>query len=161
MKVGSYEKLDDALYIWFRQQREKMSKLLVLYWWKRWKYCWRCYAYPESEKVFTGCTGFQWRFCKWHGIRNLSLQGEKASADADATGEFTGDFSSLTSSYSHDQIFVVMKQVYTTTSFPRTHLQVHMREEQMVEKNQRIVLQWMHVLILLDLLSFLFCLLAK
>ena len=23
MKVGSYEKLDDALYIWFRQQREK------------------------------------------------------------------------------------------------------------------------------------------
>ena len=71
----------------------------------------------------------------------MSLQGEKASADADATGEFTGDFSSLTSSYSHDQIFVVMKQVYTTTSFPRTHLQVHMREEQMVEKNQRIVLQ--------------------
>ena len=38
-------------------------------------------------------------------IRNLSLQGEKVSADADATGEYKGDFSSLTSSYSHDQIF--------------------------------------------------------
>ena len=35
----------------------------------------------------------------------MSLQGEKASADADATGEFEGDFSCLTSSYSHDQIF--------------------------------------------------------
>ena len=105
MKVGSYEKLDDALYIWFRQQREKMSHLLVLNWWKMWKYCSRCYVYPESEKVFTGSTRFEWRFCKWHGIRNLSLQGEKASADADATEEFKGDFSSLTSSYSHYQIF--------------------------------------------------------
>ena len=34
----------------------------------------------------------------------MSLQGEKASADADSTEEFKGDFSSLTS-YNHDQIF--------------------------------------------------------
>ena len=90
----------------------------------------------QSEKAFTGSTGFQWRFCKQHGIRNLSLQGEKATADADAAEEFKGDFSSLTSSYSHYHIFNC-----TTVSFLRTHWQVHMREEQMVEKNQRIMLQ--------------------
>ena len=60
--------------------------------------------YPESEKAFTESTRFQWRFCKQHGIRNLSLQGEKASAGVDAADKFKGDFSSLTS-YSHDQIY--------------------------------------------------------
>ena len=61
--------------------------------------------YPESEKTFAGSSGFQWKFRKQHGIRNLSLQGEKASADANAVEAFKGNFSSLTSSYSQDQIF--------------------------------------------------------
>jgi len=36
--------------------------------------------YREASE-FAGSTGWEWRFCKRHGICNLSLQGEKLSAD--------------------------------------------------------------------------------
>jgi len=63
MKIGSYEKQDEALYIWFCQQRERnvpvtgpifMEKARALF----------TLLYPEPERCFTGSTGFQWRFCK-------------------------------------------------------------------------------------------------
>ena len=104
MKVGEYEKLDEALYIWFRQQREKnvpvsgpllMEKARILF----------LMLYGDSDKSFTGSTGFQWRFCKRHGIRNLAIQGEKASADSGAAEDFQHEFPSLISGYNVDQIF--------------------------------------------------------
>jgi len=63
MKVGEYEKLDEALYIWFRQQRDNnipvrgsllMEEARILF----------VMLYGDSDKHFTGSTGFQWRFCK-------------------------------------------------------------------------------------------------
>ena len=103
-KVGEYEKLDEALYIWFRQQRDKnipvsgpllLEKARILF----------VKLYGDSDKQFTGSTGFQWRFCKRHGIRNLAIQGEKASADSEAAKDFQQEFPSLISSYTLDQIF--------------------------------------------------------
>jgi len=40
------------------------------------------------ERVLTGSSGWQWRFCQRHGICNLSLQGKKLSADPDAAAAF-------------------------------------------------------------------------
>ena len=63
MKIGDYEKLDEALYMWFRQQRELnipvsgallQEKARVLF--ER--------LYPDAIKAFTASTGFQWRFSK-------------------------------------------------------------------------------------------------
>ena len=74
--MGDYEKLDEALYICYRQQGEKncpgseillMEKAAILL----------IKLYPSTEKSLTGSTGFQWRFCKRHGIKQLSIQGAK------------------------------------------------------------------------------------
>ena len=45
-----------------------------------------------EESNFSGSTGWQWRFCKRHGIRNLSLEGEKLSADTEASATFITSF---------------------------------------------------------------------
>ena len=37
---------------------------------------------------FQAGTGLQWQFCQRHGIRQLSLQGEKLSSDLDASDPF-------------------------------------------------------------------------
>ena len=42
----------------------------------------------KKTSQFSGSTGWHWRFCKRHGIHNLSLQGEKLSADIEASVEF-------------------------------------------------------------------------
>ena len=42
----------------------------------------------ELDSEFTASKGWLWRFCKRHGIRELSLQGEKLSADATAIDPF-------------------------------------------------------------------------
>ena len=35
--------------------------------------------YPNSFKSFVASTGFQWRFSKRHGLKNLAIQEEQAS----------------------------------------------------------------------------------
>ena len=47
--------------------------------------------YGEESK-FNATTGWQWRFCRRHGIRNLSLQGEKLSADTEGKDKFISYF---------------------------------------------------------------------
>lgn len=42
----------------------------------------------DEEPSFTASSGWLWRFCARHGIRQLSLQGEKLSADAEAPEPF-------------------------------------------------------------------------
>lgn len=41
---------------------------------------------------FKASNGWRWRFCKHHGIRELSLQGEKLSAVKDAADKFIPEF---------------------------------------------------------------------
>ena len=104
MKIGVHKELDEALYILFRQQRELnhpvsgailQEKAMILF----------EQLYPETERVFTASTGYLWRFCKCHGLRSLSIQGEQLSADVVSASDFQFDFSSITEGYSHHQIF--------------------------------------------------------
>lgn len=48
-----------------------------------------------KDAKFSGSTGWQWRFCKRHGIRNLSLQGEKLSANREASSDFIPYFNNF------------------------------------------------------------------
>ena len=74
MKLGHDAQHDKAVYVWFKQKRMEgmpisgpilSEKAIVLH----------KIMYGE-ESNFCGSTGWQWRFCKRHGIRNLALQGE-------------------------------------------------------------------------------------
>ena len=79
MKLGDDMKHDEAVCIWLKQKCMEgtpisgpilCEKAIQLH--QR--------MYGEESK-FQASSGWQWRFCKRHGIRNLSLQGEKLSAD--------------------------------------------------------------------------------
>ena len=70
MKLGDNMKHDEAVYIWFKQKRMEgtpisgpilCEKAVQLY-----------KKMHGEESVFSASTGWQWRFCKRHGIRNLS-----------------------------------------------------------------------------------------
>lgn len=56
---------------------------------------------------FTASQGWFSRFCQRHNIRQLSLQGEKLSADVPAADKFIPDFQQVISEggYSHEQVF--------------------------------------------------------
>jgi len=80
MKIGTFDKLDQALYIWFRQQREKdvavsgsllQEKAKILY----------SQLYPNSTTSFSASSEFKWQFCKRHNLRSITVQGEQRSAD--------------------------------------------------------------------------------
>ena len=89
MKLGDDKKLDQAVYLWFKQKRmegvpisgamlrEKASELCR-------RLC--------GETTFTASEGWKWRFCKRHGIRKLSIQGEKLSGDQEQADEFVASF---------------------------------------------------------------------
>jgi transposase-like protein len=104
LNLGTYDKLDEALYIWFRQQRERnvpvsgsllQEKARILY----------EQLHPDFSKPFVASTGFQWRFSKRHGLKNLTIQGEQASADIISACEFQHHFASVIDGYSEDQVF--------------------------------------------------------
>ena len=62
MRGGKFDKLDQSLYMWFRQMREKgipVSGPILLE--KANEYLDLLYA--DSPKPFTASYGFQWRFC--------------------------------------------------------------------------------------------------
>jgi len=67
MTMGSFDKLDEALYIWFKQQHKKdvavsgsllQEKAKILY----------SRLYPDTTTPFCASTGFKWRFCKRHNL---------------------------------------------------------------------------------------------
>lgn len=75
MRLGDDKKLDQALYLWFKQKRMEgvpvTSPLL-------------CAKALQLSKTLNGETvkfhaseGWKWRFCQRHGIRQLFVQGEK------------------------------------------------------------------------------------
>ena len=104
MKVGMYYKLDSALYLWFRQQREKgipVTGPILLE--KANEF--HSLLYAESTKTFNASYGYQWRFCKRFGIKSLAIAGEKVSANVVSADEFVSSFNELTDGYSLDQVF--------------------------------------------------------
>ena len=107
MKIGDDKKLDKAVYVWFKQKRMEgvpvsgpmlREKAMVLS---------KAINDGEPSTAFTASEGWKWRFCKRHGIRQLSLQGEKLSADTEAAVCFVASFSEFVEEkdYSIDQIF--------------------------------------------------------
>ena len=80
MRVSDNQKLDSAVYVWFKQKRmegvpisgpmlcEKAVQLNTLL---------------NGDPSFVASIGWKCRFCARHGIRKLSIQGEKLSADKD------------------------------------------------------------------------------
>ena len=84
MRLADDEKLDKAVYLWFIQKRsqdmpisgpvlcEKATQL----------HAQLHDGDPDNlESSFQASRGWLWRFCQRHGIRQLSLQGEKVSSD--------------------------------------------------------------------------------
>ena len=88
VRDAHFHKLDEACYIWFQQQRAKgapvsgpllQEKALQLF----------PSFYPdEDESAFKASSGWLHKFCRRHGVRELSLQGEALSADTSAVEPF-------------------------------------------------------------------------
>ena len=110
MKMGADEELEKAVYLWFIQKREHgvpitgpilRAKARDLFQ--------KIHEAPNESttKVFTASTGWVWRFCKRHNIREVSLQGEKLSADKPASTNFVTEFRAFVQEkdYNLDQIF--------------------------------------------------------
>ena len=104
IKNGGFDKLDGALYIWFRQQCEKgcpvtgpilMGKASEFH----------RLIYGKSSMPFVASSGLQWRFCGRFGLRNLTISGEKLSSDGLSAEQFINGFSAMTEGYSAKQIF--------------------------------------------------------
>ena len=104
MKQNSYPKLDEALFIWMRQMREKnititgpmlkeKAVLLIP----------RLYTNQAGE--FTACTCFIWRFCKRHNLSAISVLGEIISADKISAESFCLSFRNRIREFNLHQIF--------------------------------------------------------
>ena len=108
MRLGDDKQLDQALYLWFKQKRIEgvpvTGPLL-------------CAKALELSRTLSGETNFQasegwkWRFCQRHGIRQLSVQGEKLSSDKEEADKFVSEFRSfvMERGFTRNQILTVMK----------------------------------------------------
>lgn len=93
MKISDDRRLDQAVFLWFRQKRAEgipisgpllCEKALELS---------RILGGEESQ--FKASERWKWVFCKRHGIRQLSFQGEKLSSDKEAADRFIPKFKKL------------------------------------------------------------------
>jgi hypothetical protein len=105
MKVGNDTELDKAIYMWFQQKRMEgmpMSGAMLCE-----KATWFSQRMCGEGSSFSASSGWLWRFCKRHGIRSLSMQGEKLSANVESAEEFCSTFQSFIKkeNFSLDQIF--------------------------------------------------------
>ena len=92
---GVFDKLDNALYIWFRQEREKGCSVTGPKLVEKASELHRL-IYGEHSRPFLASTGFQWRFCRKFGLRNLKICGETLSADSSAANIFINGFFVIT-----------------------------------------------------------------
>jgi hypothetical protein len=93
MKISDDRRLDQAVFLWFRQKRAEgipISGPLL------------CEKALELSRILGGeesqikaSEGWKWGFCKRHGIRQLSFQGEKLSSDKEAADRFIPKFRKL------------------------------------------------------------------
>lgn len=102
--VSSYEKLDEALFLWFTQEREKgipISGPLVK------EKSLQLNKLMNGDPSFSASCGFLDRWKKRHGIRQLTISGEKLSADNEAAADFLKEFKDLVSSqnYTPQQVY--------------------------------------------------------
>ena len=78
MRLAKEDRLEEALYLWFLQKRSQgiavNGPLLA-------KKAEELHKSMELPSEFKASSGWLWRFCRRHRIRELSLEGEKLSAD--------------------------------------------------------------------------------
>ncbi|BFZ00329.1 hypothetical protein BsWGS_03368 [Bradybaena similaris] len=92
MKRPKFEKLDDALYLWFSEKRSKgmpISGPMLIE---------KARDFHRRLNISEQCNfsdGWLTRFKIRHGIRKLDISGEKKSADEDAADEFVEKFASI------------------------------------------------------------------
>lgn len=103
IKSSYYEDLDEVLFIWFCQQRNlgmpisgPMIQSKAQEFFKK--------MYGEDAK-FSASNGWLQGFKNRHGIRQLSIAGEKLSADLESAQNYISKFAELVSGYSPQQIF--------------------------------------------------------
>ena len=104
MRIGAHEKLDEGLYIWFRQQREKDVPVTSVLLQEKAKLLYER-LYPDATTPFSASTGFRSRFMKRHNLRGISIQGEQSSAAIISASEFRHDFESVVGDYDTEQVF--------------------------------------------------------
>ena len=99
--------LDEAVYIWFVQQRSLgasvsgpvlCAKAVQLY---------DKLNGGETVPPFQASKGWLWRFCNCHGMRQLTMQGEKLSSDSTACEPFNEKLQQLI-----EQESLSLQQVY-------------------------------------------------
>ena len=73
IKVGMFDKLDQALYLWFRQLREKGSPVTGPILLEKANEFHRL-LYPHNPKPFSTSYGFQWRFRNRFGNQKVCLE---------------------------------------------------------------------------------------
>jgi transposase len=102
MKTTEYKKLNEALYLWFTQQREKGTRLSGPIIQGKAKMVAKM---MEQCKSFTASSDWLDRRKTQYGVRHLNICGEKLSADEGAVNVFKTEFKPMIQGYTSDQIF--------------------------------------------------------
>lgn len=103
-KVSVNEEIDEAVFLWFTQERQKgvpISGPLIQ------EKALRLNKLMNGDLAFTASNGWLDRWKRRHGIRQLTISGEKLSADNTAAKEYLDEFADLISSenYSPQQVY--------------------------------------------------------
>lgn len=103
-KTTPLDKLDQALFLWFSQEREKGTPIngpLIK------EKALHLNRLMNGDESFTASTGWLDRFKKRHGIRQLTITGERLSSDEAAACEYVNTFTDmiLAENYSPQQIY--------------------------------------------------------
>ena len=98
-----------------------------------------CDARGMTETKFTASDGWLWRFCQRHCVRQLSLQGERLSADKPAADQFIVDFQEFVriKGYTNDQIFNADESGLYFKLLPQKSLAAHFEKTADGRKTQK------------------------
>lgn len=104
LKPSSMKELDQAVYKWFTQKRSEgqpISGPMLLE-----KALW-FHQQLNIQEQFNASQGWLQRFKSRHGVRQLDIQGEKLSADADAANSYIAEFKQIVAAHS-----LTIEQIY-------------------------------------------------
>ena len=131
MRLANDDELDQALFLWFVQKRsqnilvsgplltEKALQLPALL----------HVNDMESAPEFKASKGWLWRFCNWHAIRQLSLQGEKLSSTENEATPFKKDLQQVM-----EENQITLEQLYNCDE---TGLYYRSLQPKLLQHNQR------------------------
>ncbi|GFT97592.1 jerky protein homolog-like [Trichonephila clavipes] len=103
-KQSLYDKVDNALHIWFTQERQRRTPLSGPIIQEK---AIQLNKLMNGDASFSASIGWLDRWKKRHGVRQLTITGEKLSSDFDATKEYVTTFVNLIAegNYSPQQIY--------------------------------------------------------